>query len=568
MREITYSPPTSYCSIAGKSILEDSEPLGQWGLLHSTVPSVGSPTQPHRNNFSAQTFQDSNIVSSDSVRISSSVSTGRIAREPPTRAGSSVTAIPRSQKIRSLNKDVPDDILRHSLFQMMPLDEDAEPQNESSNNNNNNSNSNNNSKINRAALVESSSDHTHMNANIISEPVIEPEPSVVEIPYIPLDVAYKRSLVESAIVFARPGNKKKRTRTGIDAVNEVEAAASKGSVIQLRMMVEEPALCFLPLESGSVCVGCVSEGDMLKSVHVPCAFSLLCGYCLMPFDSNKASDNRGLDNGKYDKKRKSSGIDEEYSFETAIQKVSWEVGVVSYEVHRSCAFYSRRAEMETVAQQDDEDADDIDDLEEKTSRNEITPQVGMNLGSDYIKLGRFHSYGEPDDAGCDLCGRTGGVVQYFTIDSSRSSLPPPRADGWLAHLPCINWLAKNRWLDMAATVSVDGADSSSEQSPLSSSSSSVQQQPQQQDYKSMFDCNFTAWRCILCSSQDGVTVRCCGVACTVRAHPLCIMHAGTPWQLVSGYIADASDSDKSHPKVSVPLFRCKVHSGLDSVCVS
>jgi len=458
---------------------------------------------------------------------------------------------------------------------MMPLDD--EPQYESVNNNNNGKGSVESTTATIARNTTSKTSHTK------PEPEPEPEPELpaVEIPYIPLDTSYKRSLIESAIAFVRPGtNKKKRIRTGIDAVNEVEAAASEGTVIPLRMMVEEPILCFLPLESGSVCVGCVSEGDMLRSVHVPCAFSHLCGYCLSPFDNNKSPENRvdtATNNGKQNKKRKSSAsvsasADEEFSLENAIQKVSWEVGVVNYDIHRSCEFFSKRVDNQEEESASDNDDDDRDDGDGDGLDSNNKARIGPNLGTNCIKFGRIHTYDEPDDADCDLCGRTGGVLQFFSIAASHSSLQPPGVDGWLAHIPCVNWLVKSRWLEMpppphecAKPVSIplvadgeglgdDSADVTMKTGPLLS------------QHKSMFDSNYAAWRCVLCGSQDGIAVRCCGVGCTVRAHPLCITHAGSPWQLMSGFVVDTSDSD-SDQKMSVPLFRCKVHSGLDAISI-
>lgn len=530
LREITYSPPTSFCSVNGKVVLECSDPPEQWGLLRSAVPTLGHYSMAHED------YARSPVAVAPPPPT---VANGAKSSTAPTTNTSRARAVPKAQKIRDLNKDVPDEILQHSLFQMMPLDDEEEP-------------------------MYGSSDYDNVDT---SDQQPEPESAEpdVQIPYIPLDISYKRSLVESAIAFARPGNKKKRVRTGMDAVNEAEAAASAGSSGALRLMVEEPVLCFLPLESGSVCVGCVSEGDMLRSVHVPCAFSLLCGYCLSPFDNGKSSTSES-DYARQNKKRKSGAAEEEYSLESAAKKVPWELGVVNYDVHRACAFFSRRTEViEDASADNDNDNDnnsDDPDQEQRTEKTQVPPS-GPYLGSDFIQLGHFYSYDEPDDATCDLCGRMGGVLQYFSIDSARSALQPPSADGWLAHVPCIHWLAKSRWLEMPPPESDELnslRDSLHENEVVENY---TQQLPLQQTHKSMFDANFAAWRCVLCSSQEGLTVRCCGIACTVRAHPLCIIQASSPWQLVTGFVQDGSD-----PNLKAPIFRCKVHSGLDTVCVS
>ena len=42
-----------------------------------------------------------------------------------------------------------------------------------------------------------------------------------------------------------------------------------------------------------------------------------------------------------------------------------------------------------------------------------------------LEIGPLYDCDEADDAECDLCGRPGGILQFFDVDPAHSSLPPP-----------------------------------------------------------------------------------------------------------------------------------------------
>jgi hypothetical protein len=162
---------------------------------------------------------------------------------------------------------------------------------------------------------------------------------------------------------------------------------------------------------------------------------------------------------------------------------------------------------------------------------EADSSSGLTSGSDSVPLafnpqltpGAFCLYSTPQakDGECDLCARSGGVLQYFSLSAEVSTLNAPSAEGYLGHAPCIFWLAHSRLLDPTPLA------------PLGSASNGAVTKDNAPPARSRFDKLLNRWRCGLCGRHTGITVRCCAAGCAVRCHPLCAQIAGPGWLLCS-----------------------------------
>ena len=229
-------------------------------------------------------------------------------------------------------------------------------------------------------------------------------------------------------------------------------------------------------------------------------------------------------------------------------------GAVTYSAHKQCAHDAGGA---------------LFDVPEETDA----------AGEPLLSLGEVYQYEQVDDNDCDLCGRKGGLMRYFSLSAKCSSAVPPREEGWLAHLPCINFLHtsgllssvspthkhnfSNRIGRKAAGESSAKEDSSerkvltdqdglaaqnTDTSSTNASNNTKEQEAETEARKaaqlleedrlqpraplSRFDQMLGQHRCALCGLQCGVVLRCAAAGCGVRAHPLCVQACADPaWQL-------------------------------------
>ena len=104
------------------------------------------------------------------------------------------------------------------------------------------------------------------------------------------------------------------------------------------------------------------------------------------------------------------------------------VGAVTYTLHRQCNFAADRGCAFGPKGERCED--------QNTINNASIEPTDAPLRLPGLEIGPLYDCDESDDAECDLCGRAGGILQFFDVDPQRSSLPPPGEEGWLAHVPC------------------------------------------------------------------------------------------------------------------------------------
>lgn len=112
---------------------------------------------------------------------------------------------------------------------------------------------------------------------------------------------------------------------------------------------------------------------------------------------------------------------------------------------------------------------------------------------------------EQIDESCNLCGHSGGVLLWFQIDKSVTTFTAPKQEGWLGHSPCLEFLLSSNFLRF---VSKRGCAMGSQVDTNFQKSS-------------VFDSVLNQYRCRLCGLNEGIVVRCCGLGCSGRVHPLC-----------------------------------------------
>ncbi len=126
-----------------------------------------------------------------------------------------------------------------------------------------------------------------------------------------------------------------------------------------------------------------------------------------------------------------------------------------------------------------------------TARNDDPLQIGSFLTE------TIYQYEQIDES-CNLCGHSGGVLLWFQIDKSATTFTAPKQQGWLGHSPCLEFLLASNFLRvMGSQVDTNFRMSS------------------------VFDSVLNQYRCRLCGLNEGIVVRCCGLGCSARVHPLC-----------------------------------------------
>jgi hypothetical protein len=237
--------------------------------------------------------------------------------------------------------------------------------------------------------------------------------------------------------------------------------------------MDAPLLFYLPCEGGlsAACVTCAPKPLSLSTL---CADNEMCAFCLNTFEPSMkllspayiAGMQRRRDKkSRAAKRRKTSGdsYTAESDFETDTFKspkylVSKTVGTVSYALHQQCAFAVDNGGLAGIAalalkaklsrQLDAVQEHFPHDRSSNTTLAASHSDLSLDKVFKGIDLGDFYECDETDDAECDLCGRAGGIMQFFDLDSNFSSLPPPGEEGWLGHVPCISWLVTSKLLEL------------------------------------------------------------------------------------------------------------------------
>ena len=454
---------------------------------------------------------------------------------------------------------------------------------------------------------------------------------------------YKRKLLEAVAASAYSAAHKKKTPSG----------DVKTTVGYYNNPLSSPLLFYLPSDGGltATCVSCAPAPFSLQTL---CASGEMCAFCLHRFEPNmrlySSAQISHMAKKRREKERRAAAVRKkmlskegregdyaEDSLDSALHLVSKKVGSVLHTIHQQCAFavdngwlstshFASHAPLSTFVGYKNKDTYSGDQdlisssLASGSSRTcDVDKGVGKASVTAFkgIDLGDLYECDDGDDAECDLCGKAGGLMQFFDLHVEHSSQLPPGEEGWLGHIPCVSWLIRSRLLELPPSsiyssrdqcdpgrVTVDrpymdrAGDSKNDIAPddnvkeetdavLESSvmdgiedvgiiggeqealddsgniqpsklaldqsqkklqplsSSIIQQLRLSPDHKyisekvikkggilqplSLFDSLVGQWRCSLCGTYAGVVLRCAAVACTVRAHPLCVSIAGKGW---------------------------------------
>lgn len=349
---------------------------------------------------------------------------------------------------------------------------------------------------------------------------------------ITLSKRFHEDIIETAISFCYPAHRKKN--------NIFTTGHQQKHVYNL----EKPLINLLPCEDGGLRAVCISSATTHKSLHQLCIDKVLCAYCVSAVtdeykeikDSKKETDNK-----KHLKtKRKYSGKDDIFSqeIEKALKLIDRSLGAVTYSLHPQC---NDRVSMEIrLMNPQSSEESDLNPTTGIICRESLS--FGVGCSTKYLTPSDFYEYDEVDEVVCDLCGRCGGIIQFFDLSENSTNLLPPSGEGWMAHPFCIHWLSYSGLLE-PQTVSISTSDDKSKLK-----------------HKSAFDKLMDNWRCSLCSLHVGIVARCSALGCAVRAHPLCVSVAGEPqWTLCSFPEISGGVNSKS------PGFLCSAHSKLNLI---
>lgn len=246
--------------------------------------------------------------------------------------------------------------------------------------------------------------------------------------------------------------------------------------------MDAPLLFYLPCDGGlhATCITCAPKPLSLSSL---CADNETCAFCLNTFDPSMKLLSPAYIAGmqrRRDKDRKSREakrrklLGDSYTAESDLESdrfkspkylVSKTIGIVSYVLHQQCAFavdngglagiaaLTLKAKLNADHSLNDRPSDSPTPSPNHThnhSHNHSHSHCDLSPDKPFkgIDLGDFYEGDETDDAECDLCGRAGGIMQFFDLDTNFSSMPPPNEEGWLGHVPCISWLMSSRLLEL------------------------------------------------------------------------------------------------------------------------
>ena len=158
-----------------------------------------------------------------------------------------------------------------------------------------------------------------------------------------------------------------------------------------------------------------------------------------------------------------------------------------------------------------------------------------------INIRGLHEHNGIDDAECDVCGRTGGILVDYNLSEGISGWKTS-SELWKAHIPCLNYIlssnlfcpvinspddleierAKVRMLKNFHEQSSENSENSEEKVVMDNNVRSP---------KSLFDVMLKANRCSLCGGDGGIVPRCIAANCCARAHPICSNLEGR-WSVV------------------------------------
>lgn len=434
-------------------------------------------------------------------------------------------------------------------------------------------------------------------------------------PFVSVSVRYKNEAIEAAVNAVQSSSHRKKATFSTSALTSIASStvmpqtvwSTNGTSQTVTELLDayriNPSLCYLPMEDGGIRFTSVSFAPVPRSLHPLCIANLMCGYCMtyngdetMSQSAAAAAANAEVASRAKAKKAKklTAFVPPELNRFALTDKA---FGAVHYMVHKQCADTAVSDIMHPQKINDFVASDDIDGT---------TAEI-------VITLGAAHEYEQAEDAECDLCWRKGGVLQYFHIHPSCSSIPPPTEDGWLAHIPCLHYLHSGNLLqplsdrarDTALANIATTSSAASSQGPFASNpfsndvgtgayvtaqavtSDSVEaEEPsgsasagsddgeehddaakerlQQQNRLyprpplSQFDQLFSQWRCAICGLQCGLTLRCASAGCAVRVHPLCATTLQCPEWLVCSVETEPAQERDGVPPATCML--CPIHS--------
>jgi hypothetical protein len=417
-----------------------------------------------------------------------------------------------------------------------------------------------------------------------------------------LPVRYKNELIEAAVNAAQSSSHKRKTSFTPGTITAVASGHASAVMIEqtLRDLREsyqmKPSLCYLSMEDGGVRFASVSFAQVPRSLHPMCATSVMCGVCLQYNDSSETNAGAVTENKSVAKKGSKKRPHEALSPQDERFKLTRvQCGNIHYPVHNQC-LAAVAGDFLPKEQRPRNNSNSI------SSDSAIIGTDTTDSSGPVITLSSPYEYEQADDAECDLCGRKGGVLRYFKIDPSCSSVPAPAAEGWLAHVPCIQFLSGSKQLAPLLDVVPEVGPLHFAQNPLScdiatgSSSASALKVPatggnenvdsalnestaeedsgepaaaeallkanrlHAQPPLSRFDQQFGHWRCTLCGLQCGLAVRCLAAGCTIRAHPVCVTAVNHPMWRVCSLATRLPRQAKRDESVSMGIL-CPLHSG-------
>ena len=296
------------------------------------------------------------------------------------------------------------------------------------------------------------------------------------------------------------------------AHTDLLAADMVDNVVNTPYPPNESIAVILPLEDGGLRTTCISCPQTVKSVHELCSKRIRCAYCFDVITTDAIEITDGGDSFMNRIKSKSRKVeasknkvdDDRKSWllaQNTKKLVEMSFGVVTYQIHPQCAF---KLDFDLKQQEDSENetGKKTTPVDRRYSDPNVVNLLNGILNHPHVTFGSFYEYESVDDADCDLCGRSGGIMQFFDLASDCTNLSPPSEVGWLAHTACLYLLTNSSLL----SVNV-------------------------RNEKTIFDQLMSLYRCSICGGSRGLCIRCSAATCTVRAHTLCMIQHQPDWRL-------------------------------------
>jgi hypothetical protein len=255
-----------------------------------------------------------------------------------------------------------------------------------------------------------------------------------------LDHQYHKMLTDSVM-------KLKSSQSTSAAVTSSAARSDAGSASSNSRPVA-PIFSALPLQDGALRVACVQAGSLPRSMHSLCVTKQICAYCLRPFSvaemdalANERiiggdADPKGAKTKAKSKRKNDNVLDDLLDTEKrrgkdvkspgACRIVSIQVGAVEYYIHQLCSFALSLPMADVLA------------LNYPGSECDLENVAGRPVP--LVECSSMYQYDEESDADCDICGRLGGILFFYTLSNNVSDLAAPSEEGWLGHVPCLLWL--------------------------------------------------------------------------------------------------------------------------------